>query len=211
MPTPGAVRSLLPAPAIIVGVARDGGSGFRLNEVDLVARRGNGRTPGSRGRLAADADLALVTGGPPRASRAAPSGRWHRCARRARQSASSSRSTAQRQLRQVIRADREAVEDLAELVGKDDVRRNLGHHIDLQSVAPRWQPSAAMTSSTCCPSSTVRQKGTITIRLVRPNCVAHAADGRDLEHEALAVVGMVVTTWPRASRSWGSPRVGSKR
>ena len=40
----------------------------------------------------------------------------------------------QRQLRHVVRADREAVEVLEELVGQNRVGRDLAHHDDAQAV-----------------------------------------------------------------------------
>ena len=41
---------------------------------------------------------------------------------------------AERQLREVVRADREAVEDVEEFVGEQRVRRHFAHHDDLEAV-----------------------------------------------------------------------------
>ena len=45
----------------------------------------------------------------------------------------------QGELREVVRADREAVEKLEELLGKQGVRRQLAHHDDAQAVDTSFQ------------------------------------------------------------------------
>jgi hypothetical protein len=50
---------------------------------------------------------------------------------------------AERELRQVVRADREAVEARGEFLGEDHVRGDLAHHVDLQAVLAALEPVLA--------------------------------------------------------------------
>src|SRR5262245_49657756 len=45
----------------------------------------------------------------------------------------------ERKLRQVVRPDRVAVEDFQELIGKNDVRRQLAHRVDLKIIFALYQ------------------------------------------------------------------------
>ena len=76
---------------------------------------------------------------------------------------------AERQLRHVVGADREAVEVLEEAVGEERVRRNLAHHDDAQPVLAALEPVASASSAiTCSASASVRTNGIISSTLVKP-------------------------------------------
>ena len=70
---------------------------------------------------------------------------------------------AQRQLRQIIGADRETVEQLGECVDADDIVGNFAHDVDFKAVLARASDhGSAMVSITRRASSTRRQNGTMT-------------------------------------------------
>ena len=78
---------------------------------------------------------------------------------------------AERELRQVVRADREAVEVLEELLGQDGVARHLAHHDHAQAVvaaAARFRPCSASMPTTRSAWPSVRTNGTMISTLVRP-------------------------------------------
>ena len=122
-----------------------------------------------RGALAADADvLAVLAAGADRHRSIA----FTAASRSSKLSATSpeSRSSAERELGEVVRADREAVEVLEELVGQDRVGRQLAHHDDPEAVlAPLEAVLRQELARPRCASPTVRTNGTISSTLVRPS------------------------------------------
>ena len=79
---------------------------------------------------------------------------------------------AERELGQVVRADRHAVEVLEELLGEDRVARHLAHHDHAQPVGAagraRFSPRSASISTTASAWPSVRTNGTMISTLVRP-------------------------------------------
>ena len=72
------------------------------------------------------------------------------------------------QLGEIVRADREAVEQLGEPVDQDDVVGDLAHRVDLEPVLAPLEPSSAIRFRTRSASSTRRTNGSIRITFVRP-------------------------------------------
>ena len=86
---------------------------------------------------------------------------------------------AQRELRQIVGADREAVEHFGERIDLDDVVGNFAHHEDFQPVpAPLPGRARAIVSITRFASSTRRQNGTMTAGWSSPMSRERAARPR---------------------------------
>jgi hypothetical protein len=72
------------------------------------------------------------------------------------------------QLGEVVRADREAIEALGELVDQEDVFRDLAHDVDLKPVVAALQALLGIIASTLSASSKRRQNGIMILRFFSP-------------------------------------------
>lgn len=71
-------------------------------------------------------------------------------------------------LSEVIRTDKRVVEMLSEATGQDDTLWNLAHNIDFEPIFTCLSPFSAMTCRTFLVFLMARQRGIISIALVRP-------------------------------------------
>ena len=118
---------------------------------------------------------------------------------------------AQRELGEVVGADREAVEQLGELVDQDDVVGDLAHDVDLEPVlAARAGRARPCRSSTRSASSTRRQNGHHEHDVVEPHVLAHPAHGPRIRARSPPRRPGGRSARRRGSRASGSPPCGSK-
>ena len=116
------------------------------------------------------------------------------CSSNSPDSVSESRSTPRVKLGQVVRADREAVEALGELLRQNDVGGDLAHHIDLQPVLAALQAVFAPSPrAPGRPRSIDRQNGIImTMTLSKPISSRSALDRPAFERKTLAVARRII-------------------
>ena len=99
---------------------------------------------------------------------------------------------AERELRQVVRADREAVEDLAELGRQDHVARDLAHDVDLEALIPTLEAVARHLGQDLPPFLGRPTERHHHLEVAETHVVAHPAQGLALEGEAFAVALVMI-------------------
>jgi len=99
---------------------------------------------------------------------------------------------AQGELGEVVRADREPVEELRELRREHDVVRDLAHDPDLEAVAPAHETVPLHLREHGGALAERATEGHHHAQVGEPHRLAHAPHGPTLEREAVAVVLVVV-------------------
>mmetsp|Transcript_19074 Transcript_19074/g.36714 ORF Transcript_19074/g.36714 Transcript_19074/m.36714 type:complete len:327 (-) Transcript_19074:1929-2909(-) len=104
---------------------------------------------------------------------------------------------AERELREVVGADGEPVEVVEELVGEEDVRGQLGHHLHLEAVVAPLEPVAFEHVVDLLGHLQRAHEGDHELDVGEPHLLAHLLHGQQLELEALAE--RLVRVAPRAA------------
>ena len=99
---------------------------------------------------------------------------------------------AERELRQVVGADREAVEELRELGHLDHVVGDLAHHVDLQPVLAALEAVVCHGLEDTLALVDTPAEGDHQLEVRQAHVLAHALHRRALQGEALGVGGVGV-------------------
>ena len=94
---------------------------------------------------------------------------------------------AQRELGQVVGADREAVEALGELVDQDDVVGDLAHHVDLEPVLAALEPVLGHRREHPVGLVEAAAERDHDLDVLEAHLLAHPAHRRALQREGLAI------------------------